>query len=81
MNAAHTDQIIPNALYVLLAGTLGLLFAIDICRRDERTQNPANRAMTFIAVFVAFPLVLPVAVISWWRWRRTLKLQARFGIA
>lgn len=73
----HMDDFVRWAMYVLLAGTIGLLFAVDFCRRQEWTQLPQKRAMIFVSVFTIFPLILPLAVMAWWRWRRALSLQAK----
>jgi len=74
-------EFLPWAVYVLLAGSMGLLFAIDLCRRQAWTQIPAKRAGVFVAVFTFFPLTLPLAMLAWWRWRRALTLQAKLAKA
>jgi len=69
-------EFLPWAAYVFLAGAVGFLFAVDFCRRQDWTQMPLKRATVFIAVFTFFPLILPLALLAWWRWRRALTLQA-----
>lgn len=76
---SRTDEFLPWAGYILLAGTTGLLFAIDLCRRETWSQTPLKRAMVFVAVFTFFPLILPLALLAWWRWRRALTLQAKLA--
>jgi len=77
----HMDDFVRWAMYVLLAGTIGLLFAADFCRSQEWTQLPQKRAMIFVSVFTIFPLILPLGVMAWWRWRRALSLQAKIAHA
>lgn len=74
---SRTDEFLPWAGYILLAGTTGLLFAIDLCRRES--WAPLKRAIVFVVVFTFFPLILPLALLAWWRWRRALTLQAKLA--
>lgn len=70
-----------RAGYLLVAETLALLFAIDLSRREDWTRAPLHRGLVFILAFALFPLTLPLALIAWWRWRRTLVFQARLAYA
>lgn len=76
-DASRISEFLPWAIYVLFAGTLGLIFAVDFCRRETGTQAASKRALVFVVVFTLFPVTLPLALMAWWRWRRTLELQAK----
>ena len=71
-NRSRADEFLPWAVYLFVAGSLGLLIATDVARRSAFCQRPLPRAGFYVAIFALFPLTLPVALLAWWRWRRTL---------
>jgi len=71
-NRARADEFLPWAVYLFVAGSLGLLVAADVCRRSPACQRPLPRATLFVGIFTLFPATLPLALIAWWRWRRAL---------
>lgn len=75
----RVEELAGWPLYVLISGACGLLFAVDLCRRQNWSQTPAKRAAVFVAIFTLFPLTLPLALMAWWRWRRLLQLQLRYA--
>lgn len=75
-NSGRAEEFLPWAVYLLLAGTCGLFAAVDVSRRSELAQRPGTRAGLFVAIFTVFPLTLPLALLAWWRWRRSLKKYA-----
>jgi len=71
-NREHAEDFLPWAVYLLVAGTLGMLVAADVCRRSPTCQRPLPRAVLFVGIFTFFTPTLPVALLAWWRWRRAL---------
>ncbi|HYG74683.1 MAG TPA: hypothetical protein VEK08_06750 [Planctomycetota bacterium] len=72
----RADEVLPYAIYLMVAGTFGLLAALDVSRHSEAGQRALPRAGIFVGIFTLFPVALPVALLAWWRWRRALTRSA-----
>jgi len=68
----RAEEVLPYALYLMIAGTIGLFVSLDVSRRSPLGQQALPRAGIFISIFTIFPATLPVALLAWWRWRRAI---------
>jgi hypothetical protein len=61
-----------GAGYLLVAEILGLLAAMDVCRKTRKrySNDVLQRSCIFLIFFLVFPLTLPAALLAWGRWAR-----------
>lgn len=64
---------LAGAAYLLVAELLGLIAAMDVCRKTHQLyrNDLLQRSCIFLIFFLIFPLTLPAALLAWGRWSRT----------
>ena len=61
---------VAGAIYLLVAEALGLIAAMDVCRKTPYTNDKLQRSSIFLIFFIVFPLALPAALLAWNRWSK-----------
>lgn len=72
MQPGENRAFMIGAGYLLVSESLGLLAAMDVCRKTHKDYRNdfVQRSCIFFIFFLIFPLTLPAALLAWSRWSR-----------
>jgi len=68
----ESNGFVAGAAYLLVAEMMGLLAAMDVCRKTHYKNDLVQRSSIFLIFSLLFPLTLPAALLAWKRWSNGL---------